>query len=762
MDRQDIKSIHEVKEIAENTFQLHQFLGHTEAVTSVIINREGTLLISGGRDKMIMVWSLETGKCLQTLVKHHDSITSLALSQDGSLLVSGSLDQTACVWSLKTGECLKTFAHSAGVSCVAFLQDSDKVITGASGMGNIKDCNIRVWSIKTGLCEKELVGHKEKVTGVALSRQGDCLVSSSHDKTLRVWSVESGTCLKVLSEHKSYVGGVAFSFDNQQAFSAGSDGTIRTWSLETGKALQKFTAPRTDFNSVMMLDANTIVASGEDQTLWFWSLPTGKCFKKIHLGSNVFTLHPIQGSKQPYVIAGFVDGSVKVQPLLSLNESLAQLKIANEALGKVEQAQIQQKKNHEEREALLIKIKGLEQQLSDAQKKVEATQGQLGKQTEEINRLTDALKAAKLEYEIEKKVKEEVERRLESMERKKREPTEPHSPTHITVTVSPTITSSPVITSTQTMTNHVEAVPSLKELDELLKKMRTDVLQNAGVDLEPKERKEKAELPQAEKEKNFIFGNPHLSDYYYFFQLQFNDALTACKVIHSNMVNNDTKSGWDILSSGLQGLASHIPIAGIVVDVVGEIFKFISQEAKKETINRGAAFLVGAKSIEDLGEVLARQLTLAQSDFLPLRIPAAEVGTFQKNWQKLKEGLLVTDVNTKIRQYADAHCKKLLKAIYEGKIPANPRPDNVEPLLETILEMGYMTPAERAKQIQKPLQPVEPLIMSRSMVPLQLETTPAPQGQLNPVLEDKAKDLLLEQLQKQVAELQDKRCCLTM
>src|SRR5262249_15430842 len=57
-------------------------------------------LVSGGEDKTIKVWDLQTGQDARTLRGHSAPVTSLALSADGKRLFSESWDRTIKVWNL--------------------------------------------------------------------------------------------------------------------------------------------------------------------------------------------------------------------------------------------------------------------------------------------------------------------------------------------------------------------------------------------------------------------------------------------------------------------------------------------------------------------------------------------------------------------------------------------------------------------------------------------------------------------------------------
>lgn len=58
-----------------------------------------------------------------------------------------------------------------------------------------------------------------------------------------------------------------------------------------------------------------------------------------------------------------------------------------------------------------------------------------------------------------------------------------------------------------------------------------------------------------------------LSDYYFIFQLAFNDVLLASKTIHSGMVTNASRIKADVASDIINQIGRHIPVASIFIDI---------------------------------------------------------------------------------------------------------------------------------------------------------------------------------------------------
>ena len=75
-----------------------QVFEHDQKIYAAAISPNGKYVATGGSDRIVRIWDVETGKLAQTLIGHTDAIYGLAFSADGKFLASGSADSTARIW----------------------------------------------------------------------------------------------------------------------------------------------------------------------------------------------------------------------------------------------------------------------------------------------------------------------------------------------------------------------------------------------------------------------------------------------------------------------------------------------------------------------------------------------------------------------------------------------------------------------------------------------------------------------------------------
>uniref|UniRef100_A0A6A7G961 Coronin n=1 Tax=Hirondellea gigas TaxID=1518452 RepID=A0A6A7G961_9CRUS len=120
--------------------------GHSRRVTLLLWHPTADgVLFSAGLDRMIYVWDTATGECLQCIDSHPDAISSMALNRCGSLLATTSRDKKLRIIDPRTTSVLQQGVCHEGSksSVVVYLGDSGRVAT--VGFGRHSERQLAVW-----------------------------------------------------------------------------------------------------------------------------------------------------------------------------------------------------------------------------------------------------------------------------------------------------------------------------------------------------------------------------------------------------------------------------------------------------------------------------------------------------------------------------------------------------------------------------------------------------------------------------------------
>ncbi len=256
------------------------FRGHTNTVYGVAFSADGKTLATGGADKTIRLWDVDTHQRL-ALLRYTDRVTCLAFAPNGKMLASGSSDLTVTLWDVARdaqgqvrGRKIATFAkdHKSPVGNIAFAPDGKTVATVGS-----RDEVIRLWDVATGKVRARCKGHRATPSTVVFSPDGKRLISAGGDSTIRLWDVTTGEEKDTFKGHDGEVWSVAVSADSKRLVSGGErDKTVTVWDAATANITNTLEGHTHQVWYVAFSRAGkSIISVGRDGTARVWDT-TGK------------------------------------------------------------------------------------------------------------------------------------------------------------------------------------------------------------------------------------------------------------------------------------------------------------------------------------------------------------------------------------------------------------------------------------------------------------------------------------------------------
>ncbi|KAL3426842.1 WD domain-containing protein [Phlyctema vagabunda] len=169
------------------------YQGHVDAILCVAASQDGKYVVTGGRDRRIIVWDASTLKPVRVFSQHRDAVTGLAFRRGTNQMYSASKDRTIKVWSLDELAYVETlFGHQDEVVDVASLAQERCISVGA------RDRTARLWKVVE---ETQLVfrggGSGRKAKGSVLEGSMDRIamideemfVTGSDNGSLSLWTM---------------------------------------------------------------------------------------------------------------------------------------------------------------------------------------------------------------------------------------------------------------------------------------------------------------------------------------------------------------------------------------------------------------------------------------------------------------------------------------------------------------------------------------------------------------------------------------------
>jgi len=176
----------------ETARSLGEFQGHTGDVMTVALTPRtaaegvGHVFVTGACDTKCKLWDDRKTSAVQTFEGHQQDINSVAFLPSGLAFVSGSDDASCRLFDIRADQEIAQYAaDNAAMHCVT------SVALSASGrllFAGYEDFKVLVWDVLKQQKAAQLTGHDNRVSCLAVPKDGTCLVTGSWDSFLKIWN----------------------------------------------------------------------------------------------------------------------------------------------------------------------------------------------------------------------------------------------------------------------------------------------------------------------------------------------------------------------------------------------------------------------------------------------------------------------------------------------------------------------------------------------------------------------------------------------
>lgn len=167
---------------------ISKLLGHRSEVCGLRWSPDDRQLASGGNDNQLHIWTLQSSQPIMKFSDHNAAVKAIAWSpHQHGLLASGGGTADRCIrfWNTASGTALNSIDTGSQVCNLLWSANANELVSTHGYSQN----QIVVWKYPSMAKVATLTGHAYRVLYLAMSPDGQTIVTGAGDETLRFWNV---------------------------------------------------------------------------------------------------------------------------------------------------------------------------------------------------------------------------------------------------------------------------------------------------------------------------------------------------------------------------------------------------------------------------------------------------------------------------------------------------------------------------------------------------------------------------------------------
>jgi WD40 repeat protein len=206
--------------------------------------------------------------------------------------------------------------HEFTVWSLAITHDGQTIVSGG------QDATIRLWDVKSGKEIHKFVGHDGPVYGLVLMPDDKKLVSiADKDLAVKIWNLERRTLISSLAPNSAHINAVAVSPDQRYIVTGGDDGIARFWDIDRGILLRYlehsqgiYTITISPDGRHMLCGSKKAPTTDKPGMIWIWDFELGVELKDLEGHKGHVTALAVTADSR-YILSGGQDGVVHLWDL---------------------------------------------------------------------------------------------------------------------------------------------------------------------------------------------------------------------------------------------------------------------------------------------------------------------------------------------------------------------------------------------------------------------------------------------------------------
>ena len=298
--------------------QIYTWKDHSNAVTALrFFPNSGHLLLSASADTTVKIRDVyHDRELLRTYSGHTKAVSDICFNASGDQFLSASYDRMIKLWDVETGACINKFTTGKTPHVIKFNPSPERAHEFLAGMSDKK---IVQFDTRTpNRTVQEYDHHLAAINTITFVDQNRRFMTTSDDKSLRAWDYNIPVPIKYIAEPDMYpMTNAAPHPSGKYVAYQSSDNQILVYGATDKFRQNRKKSYRGHNNAGLAIDLDCspdgqFLASGDSGGfLCFWDWKTCKLYHKVKGGNQAVTCvkwHPQETSK---VVCAGLDGDIR-------------------------------------------------------------------------------------------------------------------------------------------------------------------------------------------------------------------------------------------------------------------------------------------------------------------------------------------------------------------------------------------------------------------------------------------------------------------
>ncbi|KAB2079256.1 hypothetical protein ES319_A06G219700v1 [Gossypium barbadense] len=266
--------------MAKRGYKLQEFVAHTANVNCLSMGKKTRrLLITGGDDHKVNVWSIGKPTSLMSLCGHTSPVESLAFDLAEVFVLAGASTGVIKLWDLEETKMVRGLtAHRSNCTAMEFHPFGEFFASGSM------DTNLKIWDIRKKGCIHTYKGHTRGISTIRFTPDGRWVVSGGFDNVVKVWDLTAGKLLNEFKFHEGHIRSIDFHPLEFLLATGSADGTVKFWDLETFELIGSSRPEATGVCSITFHPDGKTLFCGLDDGLKVYSWEPVACHDSLDIG----------------------------------------------------------------------------------------------------------------------------------------------------------------------------------------------------------------------------------------------------------------------------------------------------------------------------------------------------------------------------------------------------------------------------------------------------------------------------------------------